>query len=147
MVLFREQSANAGQGPATKRPHRDETTPMMPIEKDTSTSEDTSTKKRVVVFRLNRMMVNTKSTVIAITMQFAKKKAVDQDEFNVADLQDPDPRYPNAFGPSIDKVRRGNGPYYQATALSVLGLNGSNGGNGSSGRQQIGNVTDGRSCR
>ena len=41
-------------------------------------------------------------------------------------------------------------PDYQATALSVLGLNGSNGsngGNGSSGRQQIGNVTDGRSCR
>ena len=37
--------------------------------------------------------------------------------------------------------------YYQATALSVLGLNGSNGGNGSSGRQQIGNITDGRSCR
>ena len=39
---------------------------------------------------------------------------------------------------------------YQATALSVLGLNGSNGSNGdngSSGRQQIGKVTDGRSCR
>jgi len=39
---------------------------------------------------------------------------------------------------------------YQATALSVLGLNGSNGSNsdnGSSGRQQIRNVTDGRSCR
>ena len=42
------------------------------------------------------------------------------------------------------------GPITEATALSVLGLNGSNGSNGdngSSGRQQIGNVTDGRSCR
>ena len=45
-------------------------------------------------------------------------------------------------------------PDYQATAISALGLigsNGSNGGNGSSmgssGRQEIGNVTDRRSCR
>ena len=39
---------------------------------------------------------------------------------------------------------------YQATAISALGpnsSNGSKGGNGSSGRQEIGNVTERRSCR
>ena len=43
-------------------------------------------------------------------------------------------------------VSRLHGDLYQATALSVLGLNGSNGsngGNGSSGRQQIGDLCPG----